>query len=87
MVAATRRGYDFTVSEPQQALDDLLAANPSLERADQAAQLKVLLPELNPLPFDRAGAEGMVAPGRATHGLLPKPVESDRRIRRPDLGG
>src|SRR6195952_3747294 len=41
MVAATRRGYNFTVSEPQPALGDLLAANPSLERADQQAQLNV----------------------------------------------
>src|ERR1700761_2002671 len=46
MVEATRRGYEFTESEPRQALDDLLAANKGLERADQAAQLKVLLPAL-----------------------------------------
>src|ERR1700710_539203 len=32
MVAATRRGYNFTVSEPQQALGDILAANPTLEK-------------------------------------------------------
>src|SRR6201996_4683439 len=44
MVAATRRGYEFTESRPTQALEDLLAANPSLERADTAAQLKVLRP-------------------------------------------
>ncbi|HVV91117.1 MAG TPA: ABC transporter substrate-binding protein, partial [Solirubrobacterales bacterium] len=44
MVAATERGYRFTEADPRKALADLLAANPSLERADQAAQLKVLLP-------------------------------------------
>jgi putative hydroxymethylpyrimidine transport system substrate-binding protein len=52
MVAATRRGYAFTEAHPQRALDDLLAADPALERADQAAQLRVLLPVLHPGPFD-----------------------------------
>jgi len=51
MVAATRPGYRFAEREPQPALGDLLAANPSLERADQAAQLRVLLPALHPAPF------------------------------------
>src|SRR5882757_3515026 len=46
MVDATSRGYGFATSHPAEALDDLLAANKSLERADQAAQLKVLLPAL-----------------------------------------
>ncbi len=52
VVAATRRGYRFTEADPAKALDDLLAADPSLQRADQAAQLKVLLPALKPAPFD-----------------------------------
>jgi ABC-type nitrate/sulfonate/bicarbonate transport system substrate-binding protein len=74
MVAATRRGYNFAVSEPQQALGDLLAANPSLERADQAAQLKVLLPDLHPLPFrDAVLAEWST--WATSHGLLPKPLD------------
>ncbi len=53
VVAATRKGYDLTESNPARALTDLLAANPSLERADQQAQLKVLLPDLKPKPFDQ----------------------------------
>jgi putative hydroxymethylpyrimidine transport system substrate-binding protein len=52
MVAATTRGYDFTIQHPSQALDDLLAEVPSLNRADQQAQLDALLPILRPAPFD-----------------------------------
>jgi NitT/TauT family transport system substrate-binding protein/putative hydroxymethylpyrimidine transport system substrate-binding protein len=74
MVAATRRGYDFAVSEPEAALGDLLAANPSLNRADQAAQLKVLLPALKPLPFDEAVLKEWSA-WASSHELLPKPAD------------
>jgi putative hydroxymethylpyrimidine transport system substrate-binding protein len=74
MVAATRRGYNFAVSKPQQALGDLLAANPSLERADQEAQLKVLLPALKPLPFDEAALKEWSA-WASSHELLPKPAD------------
>ena len=42
MVEATRKGYEFTAEQPKKALGDLLAANKSLEAADQEAQLKVL---------------------------------------------
>jgi putative hydroxymethylpyrimidine transport system substrate-binding protein len=83
MVAATRRGYNFTVSEPQQALDDILAANPSLEREDVAAQLKVLLPALHPLPFKESVLKEWSA-WASSHGLLPKPLEVQSAF---DLGG
>jgi putative hydroxymethylpyrimidine transport system substrate-binding protein len=73
-VAATRRGYNFTVSEPRAALDDLLTANPSLERADQGAQLKVLLPALKPLPFDPA-VLGEWSTWASSHDLLPQPAD------------
>ncbi|HXF30118.1 MAG TPA: ABC transporter substrate-binding protein [Solirubrobacterales bacterium] len=74
MVAATRRGYHFAVSEPQAALGDLLAANPSLERADQAAQLKVLLPDLKPSPFDESVLKEWSA-WASEHELLPQPAD------------
>src|SRR4051794_151106 len=47
VVAATRRGYEFTESHPSAALGDLLDSNRSLglDRAEQEAQLRVLLPE------------------------------------------
>jgi putative hydroxymethylpyrimidine transport system substrate-binding protein len=52
MVAATTRGYRFAVDHPSRALDDLLAEVPGLDRGDQAAQLRALLPALRPAPFD-----------------------------------
>ncbi|MBA3866889.1 MAG: ABC transporter substrate-binding protein [Solirubrobacterales bacterium] len=52
MVAATRRGYAFTEAHPAAALGDLLAADPALEGGEQSAQLKVLLPDLHPKPFN-----------------------------------
>jgi NitT/TauT family transport system substrate-binding protein/putative hydroxymethylpyrimidine transport system substrate-binding protein len=82
MVAATRRGYNFAVSEPQRALGDLLAANPSLERADQQAQLKVLLPSLKPLPFNQAVLKEWSA-WASEHELLPKPANVTKTF---DLG-
>ncbi len=51
VVSATRQGYAFAEQHPDEALNDLLAANPELERADQQAQLKVLLPAMQPKPF------------------------------------
>src|SRR6201996_1381629 len=74
MVEATTKGYEFTEENPAEALDDLLAANPSLERADTAAQLKVLLPELHPLPFKEAVLKEWSA-WASSHGLLPEPLD------------
>jgi putative hydroxymethylpyrimidine transport system substrate-binding protein len=42
VVDATARGYSVASSDPTKALDDLLAADPSLDRADQAAELRAL---------------------------------------------
>jgi NitT/TauT family transport system substrate-binding protein/putative hydroxymethylpyrimidine transport system substrate-binding protein len=74
MVDATRRGYAFVTHNPSQALDDLLAANPALNPADQQAQLNALLPDLHPAPFDprilREWSNWDV-----THGLLQHPVD------------
>ncbi|HEX4753253.1 MAG TPA: ABC transporter substrate-binding protein [Solirubrobacterales bacterium] len=82
MVSATRRGYNFTVSDPQRALGDILAANPSLERADTDAQLKVLLPSLKPLPFKESVLKEWSA-WASSHDLLPKPLEVRKAF---DLG-
>jgi putative hydroxymethylpyrimidine transport system substrate-binding protein len=48
VVDATARGYRATIADPDLALDDLLAENPGLERAEQQAQLRVLLAALRP---------------------------------------
>jgi putative hydroxymethylpyrimidine transport system substrate-binding protein len=77
MVAATGRGYRFAVRRPQQALDDLLAAAPELNRADQAAQLRVLLPDLHPAPFDPRVLRAWAA-WDLKHGLLKRPMDVDR---------
>ncbi|MFI5025313.1 MAG: ABC transporter substrate-binding protein [Solirubrobacterales bacterium] len=82
VVDATRRGYGFAVANPGRALDDLLAEVPSLERADQAAQMKALLPVLEPAPFDpevlRAWAQWDVE-----HGLLERPLDVDAAFAEP----
>jgi NitT/TauT family transport system substrate-binding protein/putative hydroxymethylpyrimidine transport system substrate-binding protein len=54
VLLATKHGYEFTATHPSQALDDLLAADPALDRGEQQAQLQALLPDLKPAPFDEA---------------------------------
>ena len=74
LVGATKRGYEFTAESTQRALDDLLTEVPSLDRADQAAQLRVLLPDLRPLPFDPAVLRAW-ARWDLEHGLLERPLD------------
>lgn len=80
VVKATRRGYAFTERHPAQGLDDLLAADPALERVDQAAQLRVLLPDLHPLPFN-AGVLHEWAAWDLEHGLIERPLDVNRAFR------
>jgi putative hydroxymethylpyrimidine transport system substrate-binding protein len=81
-VAATRRGYRLVVAHPSQGLDDLLAAAPGLERADQAAQLRVLLPDLRPAPFDPAVLRAW-ARWDLAHGLLSRPLDVSAAFAEP----
>lgn len=74
MVAATTRGYERAFTHPGQALDDLLAAVPGLDRADQAAQLKALRPDLHPAPFDQQALREWAA-WDLEHGLLEQPLD------------
>jgi NitT/TauT family transport system substrate-binding protein/putative hydroxymethylpyrimidine transport system substrate-binding protein len=74
VVDATRRGYAFAEQRPAKALDDLLAADPALDRADQAAQLHGLLPDLHPDPFD-PGVLREWAAWDLEHGLLERPLD------------
>ena len=71
---ATRRGYAFTEQRPAKALDDLLAADSALDRADQAAQLHGLLADLHPDPFD-PGVLHEWAAWDLEHGLLERPLD------------
>jgi ABC-type nitrate/sulfonate/bicarbonate transport system substrate-binding protein len=79
MIAATRRGYAFAERNPGAALDDLLAADPSLERADQDAQLHALLPVLAPHPFN-ARVLHEWATWDLDHGLLEKPLDVEQAV-------
>jgi ABC-type nitrate/sulfonate/bicarbonate transport system substrate-binding protein len=75
VVSATRRGYELTENDPSAALDDLLDSNPNLglDRAEQKAQLQVLLPALRPEPFDEQVLEEWAA-WDLRHHLLEKPL-------------
>jgi putative hydroxymethylpyrimidine transport system substrate-binding protein len=83
VVEATEDGYAFAVENPQQALDDLLAANPALDREEQEAQLEALLPDLKPEPFDPRVLREWSA-WDVAHGLLEEPVDLEEAFR---LGG
>jgi putative hydroxymethylpyrimidine transport system substrate-binding protein len=77
MVAATTRGYEFVTESPAKGLDALLAEVPSLDRAEQAAQLRGLRPDLHPAPFDPAVLREWAA-WDLDHGLLERPLDVDR---------
>jgi putative hydroxymethylpyrimidine transport system substrate-binding protein len=80
MVAATTHGYEFASDHPGRALDDLLAEVPSLDRGDQAAQLRALRPDLRPAPFD-LGVLHEWADWDLEHGLLEQPLDVDEAFR------
>ncbi|HSR94269.1 MAG TPA: ABC transporter substrate-binding protein [Solirubrobacterales bacterium] len=80
MVAATTRGYELASEHPAQALDDLLAEVPSLDRGDQAAQLRALRPDLRPAPFDQAVLHEWAA-WDLKHRLLERPLDVDAAFR------
>jgi putative hydroxymethylpyrimidine transport system substrate-binding protein len=80
VVNATRRGYELASHDPDAALEDLLATDPALDRADQAAQLRALGPVLSPRPFDPAVLEAWAA-WDLQHGLLEKRLDVQEAFR------
>jgi NitT/TauT family transport system substrate-binding protein/putative hydroxymethylpyrimidine transport system substrate-binding protein len=82
MVDATRLGYEFVADDPKQGLNDLLAEVPSLDRADQKAQLQALLPDLRPQPFDTAVLRDWAA-WDLKHGLLERPLDVEAAFAEP----
>ncbi|HEU5105533.1 MAG TPA: ABC transporter substrate-binding protein [Solirubrobacterales bacterium] len=80
VVSATRRGYAYTREDPEAALDDLLDANPELDRAEQQAQLEALLPILRPRPFNPAVLKAW-ADWDLEHGLLERPLSVEQAFR------
>jgi len=73
MAAATADGYAFAAAHPGKALDDLVESVNGLDRADQAAQLKALLPDLHPAPFNPRVLREWAA-WDLQHGLLERPL-------------
>jgi putative hydroxymethylpyrimidine transport system substrate-binding protein len=82
MVAATGAGYGVATAHPRQALDDLLSADPALDRAEQAAQLRVLSPALVPRPFNPAVLREWAA-WDLQHGLLQRPLDVSQAFQLP----
>jgi putative hydroxymethylpyrimidine transport system substrate-binding protein len=76
VVAATTRGYELAYEHPARALDDLLAEVPTLDRGDQAAQLRALRPDLHPARFDQEILREWAA-WDLEHGLLERPLDVD----------
>ncbi|HEY7455776.1 MAG TPA: ABC transporter substrate-binding protein [Solirubrobacterales bacterium] len=74
MVAATSRGYELAGDDPARALDDLLDAVPSLDREEQAAQLRALRSDLRPAPFDPRVLREWAA-WDLEHDLLERPLD------------
>jgi NitT/TauT family transport system substrate-binding protein/putative hydroxymethylpyrimidine transport system substrate-binding protein len=74
VVAATTRGYAATLRDPQAGLDALIEANPSLDRADQSAQLRALVPAFS--PPGRFDAQALLQWVRwdLEHGILSRPL-------------
>jgi putative hydroxymethylpyrimidine transport system substrate-binding protein len=75
VAAATARGYEAVIRDPKAGLDDLLAANPDLDRAEQQAQMRVLLPAFSPpgrlsRPILEAWARWDLR-----HGILSRPLD------------
>jgi len=84
VVQATTRGYALAARQPKQALADLLAADPSLQQADQAAELGAL----NAASAFRAPGEFDWAVLRhwarwdAEHGIVKRPPDVGRTFAR-----
>jgi NitT/TauT family transport system substrate-binding protein/putative hydroxymethylpyrimidine transport system substrate-binding protein len=86
MVAATTRGYEFAVRQPTQALDDLVASVPALDRAEQADQLRALGDDLKPAPFNPAVLREW-AQWDLDHSLLERPLSVSETFLLKSAGG
>ena len=94
VVTATRRGYAFTEQHPAQSLDDLLTANPALDRAEQQAQMQRPPPRPPPVSIRPSCPPRLVplgrhprpprAPGRDRQGLRPARLAGTASNRRPE---
>jgi putative hydroxymethylpyrimidine transport system substrate-binding protein len=74
-VAATAHGYRAAVRDPAASLDDLLAENPELDRAEQQAQLRGLLPAFQPAATLAPADLRQWARWDLEHGILERPLK------------
>lgn len=84
LVRATAQGYRLASRDPERALGDLLAADPGLQRADQAAELHALDSAgafRDPGSFDW-GALRSWSRWEAQHGIVKQPPEVVRTFAR-----
>lgn len=83
VVDATERGYALASDDPDQALNALLSANPTLDRADQRAQLDALGPDLQPAPLNPQVLQAWASWDLA-HNLLTRPLNIAAAFRLPE---
>lgn len=91
-VAATVAGYEQTIAQPQRSLEDLLAANPEIERKVAAASLKAYLPlfdEGGKVRFGTLQSSHLTALSEwmTSHRLISRPVSPSRYGTSRFLGG
>ncbi|HTX45015.1 MAG TPA: ABC transporter substrate-binding protein [Solirubrobacteraceae bacterium] len=82
-VAATVRGYEDTIRDPQRSLDDLLELNPGLQRRFTAASLKAYLPlfdDAGTVPFGTLQTRNISALSAwmVAHHLIRHPISPSR---------
>ena len=77
VASATADGYRDVVRDPGSGLDALLAENPGLDRDEQRAQLRLLIPAFSPPGKLRPAALRGWARWDFSHGLLERPVDPD----------
>ena len=87
IVAALREGYELAARDPDAALDDLLAAVPSLDRATMSAQLRALGDAFDPpMALDRPTLERWAAWAQR-YGIVSERPEVDRAFDFEIAGG
>lgn len=86
VVAATERGYALACTRPDAALDDLLAAVPALDRAEQEAQRRALGKDLCPRPL-RPDLLRAWAAWDQEHAILRRPLDTSAAFPLADLKG
>jgi ABC-type nitrate/sulfonate/bicarbonate transport system substrate-binding protein len=85
-VVATVHGYEDTLADPKRSLEELLAANPSLERKLTSASLAAYLPLFGAhtasggMPFGSLQAGNVEGMSRwmLANGLIERPVSAGR---------